>query len=114
MPFLAIVVFGTVDLGRAYQLKNRLTNAAREGAFYGQFDACDTAGIQDAADDEDPDVTSEPGYVVTSSTPSCPANGGDELTVEVSADMTILTPLVSAITGPTVTVTGSASVVVQG
>ncbi|WP_334143382.1 TadE family protein [Rhabdothermincola sp.] len=37
LPFLAILVFGTIDLSRASQLRNRLTNAAREGAAFGQY-----------------------------------------------------------------------------
>lgn len=37
LPFLAILVFGTIDLSRASQLRNRLINAAREGAAFGQF-----------------------------------------------------------------------------
>ena len=110
LPFLALVVFGTVDLGRAYQLRNRLTNAAREGAFYGQFHACDTSGIQAAAADEDPDLPAE----VSATTTACPAPGGSDLTVTASAEMDILTPLVAVFTGGTVTVSGSSTVVVQG
>jgi len=114
LPFLALVVFGTVDLGRAYQLRNRLTNAAREGAFYGQFHACDTSGIQAAAADEDPDLPAEGGYAVSTTTTACPAPGGSDLTVTASAEMDILTPLVAVFTGGTVTVSGSSTVVVQG
>jgi Flp pilus assembly protein TadG len=112
LPFLAILAFGTIDLGRAYQLRNRVTNAAREGAFYGQFHPCDTTGIQQAADDEDPGLSTISGYSVTSTSP-CPASGSD-LTVTVSANMTILAPLVGRITGQTVTVAGRSTVVVQG
>ena len=114
LPFLAILVFGTVDLGRAYQLRNRLTNAAREGGFYGQFHPCDDAGVAAATGLEDPTITSEPGYVVVSTVSGCPSNPTGELKVSASADMDILTPLVSAITGPEVTVTGEITVAVQG
>ncbi|MER3414581.1 MAG: hypothetical protein C4346_19745, partial [Chloroflexota bacterium] len=36
LPLLAILVFGTVDLGRAYLTWVRVKNAAREGAAYAQ------------------------------------------------------------------------------
>jgi Flp pilus assembly protein TadG len=35
VPLLFTLVFGIVDIGRAYFLYNNLTNAAREGARYG-------------------------------------------------------------------------------
>src|SRR5207302_4290657 len=36
LPFVVIIALGTIDLGRAYQLQNRLKNAAREGAAFAQ------------------------------------------------------------------------------
>ena len=36
LPFLAIILFGIVDMGRAYRFENRLRNAAREGAQLAQ------------------------------------------------------------------------------
>ncbi|MGZ4683652.1 MAG: TadE/TadG family type IV pilus assembly protein, partial [Acidimicrobiales bacterium] len=44
LPLLAILAFGVADLGRAYSLQNRVTNMAREGAFYAQFHPYDVAG----------------------------------------------------------------------
>ena len=113
LPFLAILALGTVDLGRAFQLKNRLTNAAREGAVYGQFRPCDTTGIQTAVSDEDPNISGLTGYVATPTVSGCPNNPTGNLTVTASAKMTILTPFVSAITGKSVTVSGTSTVVVQ-
>src|SRR5438552_6045771 len=37
LPLLAILIFGAVDIGRAYALANKLTNAAREGARFGEY-----------------------------------------------------------------------------
>jgi hypothetical protein len=37
MPFLAILVFATIDIGRVYTLQHRLANASREGAAYAQY-----------------------------------------------------------------------------
>ena len=36
LPVMAILLFGVIDLGRAYHVKNQLKNAAREGAIYGR------------------------------------------------------------------------------
>ena len=113
LPFLAILVFGTVDLGRAYQLKNRLTNAAREGAFYGQFHPCDTAGIDTAVANEDPGISALPGFTVDEHVTGCPTTAAGDLRVTASAQLTIFTPFVGAITGQKVTVGGNSTVVVQ-
>jgi Flp pilus assembly protein TadG len=113
LPFLAVLALGTVDLGRAFQLKNRLTNAAREGAVFGQFRPCETAAIQTAVDDEDPNLASLNGYSRTVTVSGCPSSATGNLTVTASAKMTILTPFVSAITGKNVTVSGKSTVAVQ-
>jgi Flp pilus assembly protein TadG len=34
LPFLALIVFGTLDVGRTFLLTQRAKNAARAGAFY--------------------------------------------------------------------------------
>ena len=36
-PLLALIVIGTVDLGRAFIYYERLTSAVREGAIYGTY-----------------------------------------------------------------------------
>lgn len=113
LPFLAVLVFGTVDLGRAFQIKNRLTNAAREGAFFGQFHPCDAAGIAAAVAGEDPGISSLQGYTSTSTVSGCPSSASGNLKVTASAQITILTPFVGAITGQKVTVGGNSTVVVQ-
>ena len=35
LPLLALILLGTIDLGRAFFAHQRLTNAVREGALYG-------------------------------------------------------------------------------
>ena len=112
LPFLAVLALGTVDLGRAYQLKNRLTNAAREGAVYGQFHPCDTSAIQASVADEDPKLASLSGYTSTVTVSGCPTATGN-LTVKASATLKLLTPFIGAITGQNVTVSGKSTVVVQ-
>jgi Flp pilus assembly protein TadG len=129
VPFLAMLVFGTLDVGRVYRLQNRLKNAAREGAAYAQFrprevvtgGSC-TDSIQDRVAGEDPDLPSQAGYRVTVLQGSTALTGcnvavvhpGDRVTVEVRADFSLLTPIVVALTGNPIVVTGRTTVEVQG
>jgi Flp pilus assembly protein TadG len=132
LPFLAVMVFGTIDLGRAFALKNRVTNMAREGAHYAQFNSgrvnCSTGlSIRSVALAE----SSVSGATVrvrqypslTATTPSTPDLSGCSSTnlapgvrilVEVSAPMQLMTPLITPVTGTTVTVRGWEEVVMQG
>lgn len=41
-----MIVFGTVDFGRAIFLKSELDNAVREGARYGKLHPADSSGIR--------------------------------------------------------------------
>jgi Flp pilus assembly protein TadG len=134
LPFLAVLVFGVVDLGRAYTLQDRLTNMAREGAMYAQFfpgrvanqtsgDNCDAQSITTRALGEDPGVSGATvtvtvtdlttGTVLTGCDTSTVA-AGDRIQVKVSqTNFQPLTPL-SAVTGRNVTISGSIDVVAQG
>jgi Flp pilus assembly protein TadG len=46
-----MVVFGTVDLGRAIYMYSQLHNAVQEGARYGKTHPIDSSGIQDTVID---------------------------------------------------------------
>ncbi|MBV8386901.1 MAG: pilus assembly protein, partial [Acidimicrobiia bacterium] len=132
LPFLAVLVFGTIDIGRAYQLENRLKNAAREGGRMAQVSpaqvdnsgtACaDPNNIVYAATHEE--AAAAGNYTVTvtrldtnavltgCSTAALP--GGTHVQVKVSAPFKVLTPLVGIVTGSSMTVSGTQEVVVQG
>ena len=136
LPFVAVVVFGVVDLGRAYTLQNRLRNAAREGARFAQFQpeqvqagaSCpDPNNIAYAANHEEGTHT----YTVVAQrwngtawvnltgckTPQDPTHtvqAGDRVRVRVSSSFTVLTPLISAFVNNPITATGSDEIVVQG
>ena len=125
MPFLAIVVFGTVDIGRAFALRNRLTNMAREGAFYAQYHPHDVTGcsptsITALALAEDTDVTGATVTVTRSDgvamTNLCGAGPtyGVRVNVTVTKQMTVFTPFVGAVTGSTVRVSSTVQVIMQG
>lgn len=127
LPVLALLVFGTVDVARAYRLQVRLENAAREGAAFAQIYPNDVDGCLSSPDDiedyvlledstlADPDVAvfREDG----SEHEKCgvgDADAGERLRIEVSATFDVLTPLVENIVGDTLRLTGDAEVVVQG
>jgi Flp pilus assembly protein TadG len=126
LPFLAMMVFGTMDLGRAFALRNRLTNIAREGAFYAQYHPTDVSGcspssITQAALGEDLALNNVTITVTNATTGAAVTNlcggvvaSGTRITVQASSPMTILTPLVGQVVGNPVTVASSSEVVVQG
>jgi Flp pilus assembly protein TadG len=153
MPFLAILAFGTIDIARAWSLRNRLTNAAREGSSLAQFfpqylnGGCNGGrNIRSHVGAEDPSLVSQQGYTVTAQKKSpsgssftytsydngpvdavCldPQTGGgalvtfdrannDGVVVKVSADLEVMTPIVSSVVGDPLRITGSSEVVIQG
>jgi Flp pilus assembly protein TadG len=131
LPFLAMLVFGTIDFGRAYRLENRLKNAAREGGRLAQISplavtntgtCADPANITYAALHEEASAAS--GYTVTvtrldtnATVTGCSSStltGGTHVLVTVSAPFKVSTPFIGAIVGSTLTVSGKQEVVVQG
>jgi hypothetical protein len=124
------MVLGTVDVGRAYALKNRLTNMARQGAFQAQYypgmvgapTCTGVTSIVRAALAEDTDLrnatvtvtnlTSGSSVTGCSAPPNAPPSG-TRLRVTVTGPMAVLTPLAAAWTGSTARITGYEDVVVQ-
>jgi len=120
LPILAVLAFGTIDLGRSYELKNAVTNMAREGAFVTMTNACDPSKVVDAAKNENAQLS---GKVTVSVVQGSSATGtpfscetappsGSQITTVVTTQMKVITPLVAAIVGNEVTITGTATVVV--
>lgn len=138
LPVLALLVFGTIDLARAYRMNIRLEAAAREAAGFQQIFPNDVAcadptpDVVGRAEREDPDLPALPGYAVTAErkaaggfTPYawCEAEAvlplvnrvgsGERVRTEVTATFEVLTPIVSNLVGQTLQLTGSAEVVTQ-
>jgi hypothetical protein len=133
MPFLAILVFATIDMGRVYTLQHRLANAAREGASFAQYfpgkvsssGVCaDPENIRYHALNEDGGVAAGFTVTVTNMTTNatvtgpCLASGaiaaGTRLKVTVSATFTPATPIAKPFVGTSKTIKRSSEVVVQG
>lgn len=134
MPVLAAIVFGTIDLSRAYQLQIRLDGAVREGATHAQLapNDVDCDGTDDdivgRAAEAEPGLTDESGYGVTvlaedaSGNLTVPVTGcggstvgsGERVRVEVDADFAIFTPVIGGLVGDTIRMTGSNQIDVLG
>jgi Flp pilus assembly protein TadG len=127
LPFLSILVFGTIDLGRLFQTQQQLKNAAREGAVYGaRFPGRQTAGT--ACVDPDNIVwhathESSQSFTITvnGATPSCltgtlasSLQPGQPLRIAASTTFTPFTPMASRIFGSNRTLTSSVCVNIAG
>jgi Flp pilus assembly protein TadG len=56
LPLFLLLVFGALDFGRAFYLELELTGAAHAAAVYGSENPTDTIGMQNAAQDDAPNV----------------------------------------------------------
>ena len=84
-----MIVFGTIDFGRAIFIGAELTNAAREGARYGKIKPADTAGIRTRAVDKAAGTGLTTGNVGVSCTGAC--KSGDTLTVTTQVQFQAIT-----------------------
>lgn len=128
-PLLAVVVFGVIDVGRAYKTQAQLRNAAREGAAFGRnypsnVEGCASGGsIKDVTIAEDTDAS--PDFEVhvynasgtelaactrTADTP----DPGEDIVVETSTTFDVVTPLVGLFVGDPINMRARARAVVVG
>ena len=128
---LSTIVFGAIDLGRAFFTWNQVKNAAREGAVYAERDpwsqapsgssCADPNNIKYRAQHEDGSANTS--YVVVTKLngtaySGCKADStfnidsGDEITVQVTAPFTAISPLGNLIFGDP-DIAASVDVVVQ-
>jgi Flp pilus assembly protein TadG len=57
VPVLALVLFGTIDFGRAFAMGIELSSAAEAGALFGVNNPTDTSGIQTASQADASSIT---------------------------------------------------------
>jgi len=129
---LFTIVFGTIDLGRAYLTWTSVKNAAREGAAFAERYPLAQKNVGSCANPNNVEYRAQTergaqdaSYAVTV-TPAANNGGcevpsdhqsiipGDQVKVRVSTTMTPLSPLVFFLTGGNVTIGADQSVVVQG
>lgn len=96
IPVLFLILMVIFDLGRAVYYASVLDNAAREGARYASLHPTDTAGIQGTVSYIAVGIA--PADLTTTTTI---ARGGayDSVTVAVSYNMPIVTPLIGSLFG---------------
>lgn len=130
-PVMVLLVFGVLDLARAYQLSIRAENAAREGATYAQvrpndIECDDVTDVWDRVDAEG-GITTHPGFRLdvfgqddsggwTPIDPRCGSTVADvdeRVRVEVTVTYDVMTPIVASVVGDTIDLTGTAEVRVQ-
>ncbi len=132
LPFLAMLIMTTIDVGRVYALQHRLANAAREGAVYGQFFPARVTNTGSCVDPENIPyhaLQEDSGgftIVVTNlatntTVTGCTLEGvngsiapGTRIKVTASSTFTALTPFARQFIGSSMTVKQSTEVVVQG
>jgi Flp pilus assembly protein TadG len=129
LPFIAMLVFGTVDLGRGFSQQNRLKNASREGASWAQLHpnriscAGGSPDINDIVTSEDAGLTGltvtvkhADGTLVSNdcNTPVAnPEPADTTIVVQVSAKFDVLTPFVGSVTGDPITQRADTKIQVQ-
>lgn len=118
LPIFLLVVFGLIDLGRAVYVNNSLAEAARDGARYGSVQA--RAWNDSRRTDVETwildrlDAVPAPTATVECET----ANAGlgctveDILTVTVTSDVEMITPIIGQILGP-LSLEGRSQAIVQ-
>jgi Flp pilus assembly protein TadG len=73
LPLFTLLLFGSIDFGRAYYLAMEVAGAAQAAAAYGSQNPTDTTGIKDAAQDDAPNV---PSLTVNTPTYGCECADG--------------------------------------
>jgi Flp pilus assembly protein TadG len=129
LPFLTILVLGTIDGARLFATWNRAKHAAQQGANYAQFyptrqiagATCpDPDNITDRVRNEGDDLNVAVYYSSTLAAPTCaelstasPVQPGDTVTVKVTAPFAFVTPFAKSLWGNP-SVSGTAKITVQG
>ena len=88
LPFLVLLLFGLLDVGRLVFAKIELHEAVQEGSLWGSYDPDGYLAVQIRAAESlnNPDIF--PADVVV----TCPP-GGDSIRVSLSRDLDLLSPL---------------------
>ena len=104
IPVFLVLVFGLIDVGRLVYVNNSLAEGAREGARWGSVQGrsnsvatieAHTLGIMTAVPNATVTVTCT--NALGNSVTTCVSN--DILTVQVTSQITMLTPVISKIVG---------------
>ena len=84
-PILLLLLFGAIDLGRAFYVGIEVANAAHAGAEYGSINPSNTAGITAAAQQSAPNVSN---LTVAAPTWGCECSDGSSYTASCTTTTT--------------------------
>jgi Flp pilus assembly protein TadG len=102
LPLLLTILFGTLDLGRAFYTYVSLTNAAREAARYAAVNDTNASIAQASGEFAGAGGGDVSGCAAGTLTYSATGGGrGNLYTVQVSCQFTLFTPFIEAIVGAT-------------
>ena len=85
-----LMVFGTIDFGRAIYMYSQLHNAVREGARYGKINPADESGIKTRVVDYASSFDLASDDITVDCNPGC-VPGCDDVTVTASASFSAIT-----------------------
>lgn len=103
-----LIVFGTIDFGRAIYISSDLRNAVREGVRYGSIKPTDTTGIKTKVVDRAQGIGLTSAGVSTSCNPSC--TSGNNVTVSAQIQFTAVTQNLLGIPALTLKATSTAEI----
>ena len=99
LPLLLVILFGTIDIGRAFYTYISLTNAAREAARYAAVNGTNSTSTE-VLQEFNSGGTDISGCAAGSLTFSASGGGrGNPYTVQVSCQFTLVTPFMASIVG---------------
>src|SRR5580658_8622837 len=81
LPLFPLLLFGAIDFARAFYLSVEVAGAAQAAALYGSQSPTDTTGMQNAAQDDAPNV---PNLSVTTATYGCECSDGTSYSANCS------------------------------
>jgi Flp pilus assembly protein TadG len=81
LPTFVLILLGALDFGRAFYLATEVAGAAQAAAVYGSQNPTDTTGIENAAQDDAPNV---PNLTVNTPTYGCECADGSSYSLSCS------------------------------
>jgi len=110
LPLFALMLLGAIDLGRAYYMAEEVAGAAQAAAVYGSQNPTDTTGMQNAAQDDAPNV---PNLSIGTPTYGCECGDGSSYSANCATSPTSCPGNINVVYRVNVTVQGTYTPVVH-
>ena len=103
LPFVILLVLGTIDLARAYFDAAKVQEAAQEGAIYASFNPTPATEVVTRTTETITNLGFDSADITV--TVSCDPLATDQVTVTVGYTFNLITPIISNIFGPDIDLT---------